>query len=175
MDDDQILSTRGSRFRWIDPPTEYTQDSYMGCYTADKQHGCSITSDRPEDHCGSSDLDNAVGRTVRFKSVEANGAAALFLKYSTKVDIPSCTLPNLIATLCFSVLDPNLSGEYTESLSKTNIMDYSTSLHEKHQMNALLIKSLRAISAILDLYSDWPGATMSISITKQPMGPYKLG
>lgn len=171
IDDGTILSSRGSKFRWVDPPTEYTQNSCPGCDITDEQYGHSTNSpDELEYQYDSPYAENASGRAVLFRSVEANGIAALLLRNSAMIDVPSYTLPNLAAILRSSALDPSLLRKYLEALPKTGIIDYSASLDGKFQKSALFFGSLRAASAISDLYSDWPGATMSIGITKQPIG-----
>ncbi|KAM0459599.1 hypothetical protein ACHAPV_005312 [Trichoderma viride] len=171
MDDSQILSSRGCDFRWIDPPTEYTENSCPGCDITGEQYGRSINfPGELEYQYHSPDSDNSTEHAVSFRSVEANGIAALLLRNTAMIDVPSYTLPNLTAILRSSALDPSLLGKYLEALPKTGIMDYSASLDGVHQQSPLFFRSLRAVSAISDLYSDWPGATMSIGITKQPIG-----
>ncbi|KAK1250535.1 hypothetical protein MKX08_010538 [Trichoderma sp. CBMAI-0020] len=168
---DIMLSSRGCEFQWIDPPTEYAQNSCSTCDSTEEQYGRSKNSPGElEYQHHSSYLDNATESTVIFRSVEANGTAALLVRDSAMVDVPSYTLPNLAAILRSDDLDPSLLGEHLESLPRIGIKDFSNSLNGVLQQSALFFRSLRAVSAISDLYSDWPGATMSIGITKQPIG-----
>lgn len=171
LDDGKILSSRGYDFRWIDPPTEYTENLCPGCDIANEQYGHFINPpEELEYQYHSPDSYNATEVAVSFRSVEANGTAALLLRNLAMVDVPSYTLPKLTAILRSSALDPSLLREYLEALPITGIMDYSASLNGADQRSGLFFRSLKAVSAITDLYDDWPGATMSISITKQPIG-----
>lgn len=169
MNDGKILSSRGRQFRWADPPTEYAQRP--DCDVIDEPYGQSIYSlDKLDYYFDYSYPHDPIERVDLFQSVEANGIAALFLRDSAMVDVPSYTLLNLAAILRSSALDPSLLRKYLEELPESGIMDFSASLHSMYQQSALFFRSLRAVSAISDLYSDWPGATMSIGITKQPIG-----
>ncbi|UKZ62789.1 uncharacterized protein TrAtP1_004021 [Trichoderma atroviride] len=166
-----ILSSRRCEMQWIDPPTEYAQNSCSTYDSTDEQYGRFINSlEEPEYQYHPPCLRNATEPAGLFWSVEANGTAALLLRNSAEVKVPSYTLPKLTAILRSSALDPSFLREYLEELPETGIMDCSDSLDGVYQQSALFFRSLRAISAISDLYSDWPGATMSIGITKQPIG-----
>ncbi|EHK40690.1 hypothetical protein TRIATDRAFT_320993 [Trichoderma atroviride IMI 206040] len=158
-------------FEAVSPPQEYAQNSCSTYDSTDEQYGRFINSlEEPEYQYHPPCLRNATEPAGLFWSVEANGTAALLLRNSAEVKVPSYTLPKLTAILRSSALDPSFLREYLEELPETGIMDCSDSLDGVYQQSALFFRSLRAISAISDLYSDWPGATMSIGITKQPIG-----
>ncbi|KAL5083334.1 hypothetical protein Trisim1_001785 [Trichoderma cf. simile WF8] len=176
-----ILTSRGSELRWVDPPSAYVDRQSSALKEASPSISCDIADEQYRQfiHLPNEELEylddspycvNAIGRTVKFQSVEVNGIAGLFLRHSAKVDVPTFTFSRLTAILRSGDLDPSLLRNYLMTVPETGIIDYSTSLVGEYRYSDLFFRSLKAVSAISDLYSDWSGATISISITKRPIG-----
>ncbi|OTA70401.1 hypothetical protein K449DRAFT_10973 [Hypoxylon sp. EC38] len=126
--------------------------------------------DEPDHPNNSSYSVNAVGRRVNFHSVQVNGCTGLFLTNNATVNVPRLSLSKLTETLKSGALDPVLLRAKLEAAERFGILDFSSSLEGDLCYSDLFFKSLKAVSAISQLYDAWPEATISMSITKQPLG-----
>lgn len=181
IDHSCILNSRGSEFRWLDPPRAYVDRHFHAQGLASPSPSCPLEDDeyrqfldlpKPELEYrdDSAYCINDIGRTVKFHSVEVNGAAELFLTDSALVDVPPFTLRQLTAMLRSGSIHARLLRNYLKSIPETGVMDYSKSLEGKSRLSTLFFRSLTAVSAISDLYGDLAGATICIGITKKPLG-----
>ncbi|KJK95216.1 hypothetical protein H633G_00884 [Metarhizium anisopliae BRIP 53284] len=171
----------GSPFKWVDPPREYVERQSNALKAACPSPSCDIADeeyrqfvDLPEDVLEDQDhfhqCINDVGCTVNFHSVEVNGVAGLFLRDDAQVEVPTFTLPQLIAMLRSGTLDAGFLRNYLKGIPESGIMDYSTSFAGECRLSVLFFKSLTAVCAVSDSYSDLAGAAICISITKKPIG-----
>ncbi|KAI1408435.1 hypothetical protein F5Y13DRAFT_204797 [Hypoxylon sp. FL1857] len=184
--DDTMLTNVGHAFNWNDPPHPYIErgsrvdDGDKGMYEvsflgSDVESPLSFVDsidsleDGPHHPNNSSYRMNAVGRKVNFRSVQVNGSAGLFLTNKAAVDVPRLSLSELTEIFKSGALDPILLKVKLKEIGRTGIVDFSSSLKGAVHYSDMFFKSLKAVSAISDLY-DWPEATISIGITRQPLG-----
>ncbi|KAM7213524.1 hypothetical protein V8F06_011079 [Rhypophila decipiens] len=90
---------------------------------------------------------NSVGSKVSFQTIAICGGAGLT-----------------------GAIGKRLMREYLVSVGEQGVTDFTKSTLGDLVFSRLFFTSLRAMCAISELYRDWPGATISIGVTKKPLG-----
>ncbi|KAH9234455.1 hypothetical protein K456DRAFT_1695185 [Colletotrichum gloeosporioides 23] len=174
----------GGKFEWIDPPASF-EKRYKS------QRDSRVTEMIAENDClppmmaqpiefetlhpyvdftsWTMDDGNVINRSVEFTSVEACPHAALFLSKEAAVDMPSVSLAELTGILHSGRLDAELLRNYLRQVPQSGLKDHSKSLSGVAWLGRSMFPSLQALFRASQLYHTWPGATVSIHVSKRPL------
>ncbi|KAI5459036.1 hypothetical protein BGZ63DRAFT_465761 [Mariannaea sp. PMI_226] len=153
------LQPREMDFNWQDPPVPYFERHFM-TFTEGKETVRNVST------YGA----NSVGYHITFRSYQANGTAGLFLTDKATVNTKNISLPELANIFRTSKFDVKKLRKYLANVPHHGMVDNSGCLFREYHHPQLFFKSLKAMSAVTDLYREWPEATISISITKEAIG-----
>ncbi|KAI1841794.1 hypothetical protein JX266_011971 [Neoarthrinium moseri] len=114
---------------------------------------------------------NATEEGVAFFPWQVGDNVGLFIKKSFSGGIPgTISLERLTNRLRSGTVNQNLLRKFLTNTRSVGVADFSSSLNGSGTEASVFFTSLKAIAAIRELYSSWTEATLSISITKKPIG-----
>lgn len=121
-------------------------------------------------HHGTSTIN--VIRKIQFRQVATKSHVALLLSDRAPIDMPSCSLAQLIQVFKSTRIDRGLLEDYLRRLvyPEYGIVDHSRLLTGQYHHSEVLFSSLEAVWRVSQLYHDWPEATISTGVAKRPLG-----
>ena len=107
---------------------------------------------------------------IRYRPIAGTGTATLFLSILAPIDLPLLSLPEIALFLRSGTVNGWRLIRYLDSLALKGFLSGTVNCLRSTRSHNLFMKSLQAMAAATELYSEWPEATLSIEVTRNTLG-----
>ena len=153
-----LTSYRHRGFKWFTAPScfgerynELFRQSYRSIFKED------------------TNVDGPLG--IQYRPIAGEGRrTVLFLSMLAPIHLPPLNLPELAQYLRSGTINGWRVISYLDSLASRGFVSETVNCFRSTWSHQVFMKSLQAMAAATELYSDWPEATLSIEVTRSPLG-----
>jgi hypothetical protein len=107
---------------------------------------------------------------IRYRAIAGTGRATLFLSILAPIDLPLLSLPEIALFLRSGTVNGWRLIRYLDSLALKGFLSGTVNCLHSTRSHNLFMRSLQAMAAATELYSEWPEATLSIEVTRNTLG-----